>query len=306
MGRVTPIHSLAHASAASPNSASCSQVTLSFPKRTMRVASRALSTGRKKGFFELRADHVLPGKMRSYLDEIERTAVSRKRALPGLLGMWKTEIGGSTSVVSHLYHWESFDERDKAQMLAADEADLYGTTVSNTEMISNMTLPLPSLRDALSDSTSMIMNEATACLEAAGLPGALAYSPPSHQEPWTLASHEPAMSRQPVAFEMRKYQLQLGYSTVPTFLELYGTGLQDKLAADDSGASELCTLLYSDCGSLNVVIEIWRHRTLEASLASRQASRKASKWRAAVEEIAGLAHTFETAMMRPVPSSPWC
>ena len=78
----------------------------------MRVASRALSTGRKKGFFELRADHVLPGKMRSYLDEIERTAVSRKRALPGLLGMWKTEIGGSTSVVSQLFHWESLDERD--------------------------------------------------------------------------------------------------------------------------------------------------------------------------------------------------
>ena len=63
------------------------------------TASRALSTGRKKGFFELRADHVLPGKMHSYLDEIERTADSRKRASPGLLGMWKTEIGGSTSVV---------------------------------------------------------------------------------------------------------------------------------------------------------------------------------------------------------------
>ena len=74
---------------------------------------------------------------------------------------------------------------------------------------------------------------------------------------------------------------------------------------DDSGASELCSLLYSDNGSLNVVIELWRHRSLEGSMASRQASRKAGKWRAAVEEIAGLAHTFETAMMRPVPSSPW-
>jgi len=200
-------------------------------------------------------------------------------------------------MVHHLYHWTSYDERDAARDLAADDPILYGT-VSRTETLANMTLPLPSLRASLSDSRSMIMNEATDCLAAAGRPGALAYAPPPN-----LAKAADVSS--PVAYEMRTYQLHLGYATVPTFLGLYGAGLQDKLAADDSGASELCTLLYSDCGSLNVVIEIWRHRSLEGQMQSRVASRKAGKWRAAIDEIAGIAHTFETAMMRPVPSSPW-
>ena len=226
----------------------------------------------------------------TYVKEQERTAEHRKRT-SGFLGMWKTELGGSVSQVHHLYHWKSYTERDAQRPPAK--------TSFRLENLASMTLPMPSLRDCLHDSRSMIMNEATACLADAGLPGALAYDPSSKAT--DLADDDPS----PVAYEMRTYQLQLGYSTVPRFLELYGEGLKDKLAADDSGASDLCTLLYSDCGSLNVVIEIWRHESLERSMASRQASRKAPKWRAAVNEIAGLAHTFETAMVRPFPSSPW-
>jgi len=50
------------------------------------------------------------------------------------------------------------------------------------------------------------------------------------------------------------------YDTVPEFLKSYGEGLQDKLKADDSGASSLVTLLYNETGPLNSVIEIWRHQ----------------------------------------------
>jgi len=262
---------------------------------TGRQLSRKLST--KPGFYELRSDHILPGRLQTYLDEIERTADARKRVLPGFLGMWKVETGGSVSMVHHLYHWSSYSDRDLARARAADDPLLYGT-VSHTETLANMTLPLPTLREQLSDSKSIILNEATETLGSAGLPGALAYTP-------SMAAARPRNSPSTVAFEMRTYQLRLGYSTVPQFLQLYGAGLKDKLEADDSGASELCTLLYSDCGSLNIVIEIWRHSSLEGSMASRQASRKASKWRNAVNDIAELAHTFETAMLRPVPSSPW-
>ena len=63
--------------------------------------------------------------------------------------------------------------------------------------------------------------------------------------------------------------------------------------------------MFADCGPLNLVIELWRHESLERSMASRQASRKATKWRHAVEQIAGLAHTFDTQMLRPLPSSLW-
>ena len=68
-----------------------------------------------------------------------------------------------------------------------------------------------------------------------------------------------------MAYELRTYQLQLGYPTVPSFLELYADGLRDKLSADDSGASTLVTLLYSDVGPLNMVVELWRHERLERS-----------------------------------------
>ena len=108
-----------------------------------------------------------------------------------------------------------------------------------------------------------------------------------------------------VAWELRKYQLQLGYDTVPRFLELYKEGLKDKLAADDSGASELATLLYSDSGPLNVVVELWRHETMQRAQDSRKASRKATKWRSAINEIAKLSTSFDTRFMRPMLFSPW-
>ena len=63
-----------------------------------------------------------------------------------------------------------------------------------------------------------------------------------------------------VCYELRRYQLKLGYPTVPDFLKSYGEGLQDKLRADDSGASTLVTLLYNEVGPLNTVLELWRHQ----------------------------------------------
>ena len=108
-----------------------------------------------------------------------------------------------------------------------------------------------------------------------------------------------------VTYELRQYQLVLGYPTVPQFLELYTEGLQDKLKADTSGASQLATLLYSDCGPLNVVHELWRHESLERAQASRAASRKAAKWRSAIGEIAKMATSFETSYLIPLARSPW-
>lgn len=108
-----------------------------------------------------------------------------------------------------------------------------------------------------------------------------------------------------VAWELRTYQLRLGYRTVPTFLRLFEEGLRDKLAVDDSGASSLVSLLYSDCGSLNVVRELWRHDSLSRAQDSRLASRKAAGWRGAIDEIAELAISFDTQFLRPLKHSPW-
>ena len=273
----------------------------------LRLAARvpALKGGRllssKPGFYELRTDHVNPGSLSKYLDEVERSAADRRRVLPGWKGIWKTELGGNASTVRHLYRWSDYDERDAARAQASDDAAFFGA-VSKVETKAGMTLPLPSLRESLSSTHSMVMVEASACLHACGLPGADGFTPPPPPPPSDPAGDVVAPV---VAYELRTYQLVLGYSTVPKFLALYQEGLADKLAADATGASSLVTLLYSDCGPLNTVMELWRHESLERSQASRQASRAAPKWRAAIEQIAELSVSFDTQFMRPLPCSPW-
>jgi len=266
-----------------------------------RTLTRALSTKfQTAGFFELRTDQVLPGSMASYLDEHERVATTRQDIFPGWLGIWKTELGGCVHSVRHLYHWNDYDERDFARQRAEDTVDYEAFRSKHM----GPALPLPSLRQKLSSSTSVALVEATSHLQACGLGGAAGFTPGAGlSKRQTLVPADDGDTA--LAWELRTYQLRLGYDTVPQFLELYAEGLKDKLAADDSGASQLATLLYSDCGSLNVVMELWRHESMQRAQVSRAASRKATKWRHAINEIAKLSVSFDTQMMRPLASSPW-
>lgn len=109
-------------------------------------------------------------------------------------------------------------------------------------------------------------------------------------------------------YELRRYQLKLGYDTVPRFLEMYGSGLPSKLSAVGTDAStSLVTLLYTEVGSLNEVIELWRHGGGTMAMEqSRRAARGATEWRKAIAEIAGLAVSFTTTIHKPLSCSPWC
>ena len=129
--------------------------------RALRVHRRLFSSKPAlPGFFELRTDVVKPKHISSYLDEVERTAADRRRIMPGWKGIWKTEIGGDASTVRHLYHWTDYDDRDRCRELASDDATHFGN-VSNVETQAGMTLPLPSLRENLSSTHSMVMVEAS-------------------------------------------------------------------------------------------------------------------------------------------------
>ena len=102
--------------------------------------------------------------------------------------------------------------------------------------------------------------------------------------------------------EIRRYYLKLGYDTVPNFLKLYGTGLPSKLDAHGTDpTTSLVTLLYSEVGRLNEVIEIWKHGNGVAAMEqSRIAARKAQEWRTAIASIADLAIEFRTSIHRPI------
>jgi hypothetical protein len=107
-------------------------------------------------------------------------------------------------------------------------------------------------------------------------------------------------------FEIRRYNLILGYDTVPKFLELYEAGLPSKLCAEGTDpTTSLITLMYSEVGRLNEVIEIWRHGDgVGAMERSRVAARGASLWRKSISEIAPLAIQFTSTICKPLAVSP--
>ena len=110
--------------------------------------------------------------------------------------------------------------------------------------------------------------------------------------------------------ELRKYQLKLGYDTVPNFLKLYAKALPSKLnAIGTHPTTQLVTILVSDVGCLNTVYEVWLHGDnsscgMEAMEQSRHASRGAKEWRTGISEIAQLATSFDTSILKPASFSP--
>ena len=268
-------------------------------RRMASTSSRSLAsrsngfalTASAPGFFEMRTDHILPGRLTQYLHEEARCAPARRKLFPGWRGMWKTELGGSVHSITGLYHWESFDQRDAARAVAEDSAEYLGKD-AGLAAEGLAAEDHASLRETLTSSSALIMVEATAALEACGLPGAAAFEP------------QVAGPNANPAWELRTWQLKLGYATVPRFLELYTHGLADKLAADEEGASQLATLCYTDCGPLNVVVELWRHESLQSAQV-KAPWRKAARWRAVAEDVAAISQSFHTQFMRPLASSPW-
>jgi hypothetical protein len=107
-------------------------------------------------------------------------------------------------------------------------------------------------------------------------------------------------------FELRRYQLQLGYDTVPRFFDLYRAGLPSKLEADGTDPStSLCTVMATEVGMLNEVIEVWRHGGSAAMERSRAGARSAEEWKASIGQIARLAISFRTTTFVPTAFSPW-
>lgn len=106
-------------------------------------------------------------------------------------------------------------------------------------------------------------------------------------------------------YEIRRYHLKLGYDTVPQFLTLYAKGLPSKLHAPGTDpTTTLITLLYSEVGQLNEVIEVWRHGSMDAMERSRVAARGAQEWRSSIAAIADLANVFTNTIHKPLSFSP--
>jgi len=197
------------------------------------------------------------------------------------------ETGGSLNVATHIYHWEGgYEARNtgRAGMALSSEWKEYLKKAKDcmVRQRSNIFVEAPIVRDF----------EDVCGLKAGEAEKALSYQNENNQKD--------------CIFEMRRYKLKLGYDTIPNFLRLYANGLPSKLKAKGTDPStSLITLLYSEVGMLNEVIEIWRHGGGTIAMEkSRVAARGAPEWRKAINEIAGLAMEFTSTIHRPLGFSP--
>jgi hypothetical protein len=107
-------------------------------------------------------------------------------------------------------------------------------------------------------------------------------------------------------YELRRYRLVLGYDTVPRFMDYYSGGVSSKLEASKEAGSRFCSLLYTEVGHLNEVLEIWRHNGVAGMEQARVLSRRSQPWKMAVANIAPLALSFSNTLLTPAPFSNWC
>jgi NIPSNAP len=194
------------------------------------------------------------------------------------------ETGGKLHIATHAYYYlNGHSERDTKRQRMMDDPT-WCTYVHDV---------LPYLKSQ----TSTIWVEAPLVQKYSPLVGGL-LTPP-------LTSNNIKNSAKTI-FEIRRYRLKLGYDTVPKFLNIYESGLSSKLNATGTHpTTALVTLLYSEVGRLNEVIEIWKHGDGSTAMeASRQAARNAPEWRSAIAEVANLAIEFTSTIHKPTSFSP--
>jgi hypothetical protein len=174
--------------------------------------------------------------------------------------------------VHHLYRYASLEERAQTRAALDTRADWQAY--------------LQKVRPHVASQESTIYVEAEDVHAAAGVTAA------------TLASGLPTGG----VYELRHYQLVLGYSPVKDLRAAFCSGIPAKLRASSEG--EFLLLASSEIGRLNSVIELWRFDDAAACLRHREASRKSEEWKKAIAAVAGLTQSFTTTLLKPSPCSP--
>jgi hypothetical protein len=234
------------------------------------------STAALQPIVELREYVLRPEHSTSYMQATADTSDLRKSLAP-LRFFSLPETGGQLHVATHAYYYEGgHAERDAKRALMGANPDWKAY--------------IGKCRPFADTQQSNIYVEAP--LVSSGVQG-LANIP--DQQPGDNS-----------ILEIRRYKLKLGYDTVPKFLEFYGAGLPSKLnAAGTDPTTSLVTLMYTEVGRMNEVIEIWRHGNGTLAMEqSRVAARGAQEWRQAIASIADLAIEFTSTIHKPTGFSP--
>ena len=189
------------------------------------------------GLFEFRVTSVHPKSFQSFTDACVSHAATRRRVEPGFLGSWRTNVGGDLFELGEMIHHTCNDSRDSAlAMMQKDPA---------WRVFTEITAPM------LQKQSSEMFLPAVKCLEVAG-------GETDAMLRIKNLSTAPAKTP-PGVFELRTYQLELGYNPIPKLIELMAHGLPSKLASDQKKKGTLVGMFFSDVGRLNRFVEIWRY-----------------------------------------------
>ncbi|GMH72045.1 hypothetical protein TrLO_g6959 [Triparma laevis f. longispina] len=231
------------------------------------------------GIYEYRHYQLYPASVNAYVAMATESSDLRKSLVPLRL-FSLPETGGDLNIASHLYYYEGGMEERDAKRKVSGGSDRWKKFVADS-------------RVHVLAQKSLIYTEApSSVLEAGDSKGGV----------WDGSS---VTSSPDVCYEIRKYQLGLGYDAVPDFLDVFSEGLQHKVKCQDE-ETQLATVMYSEVGRLNEVIEIWRHGNGVAGMAkSREMAREAPQWREAIKDMATKAEKFENVIVKPVGFSTW-
>ena len=225
---------------------------------------------------ELREYQLKPSDATTFLKKSNDAAELRKQLAPLRL-FATTDTGGQLNTALHLYYYSSLQQRDDARRVMRENAEWnrYAEDCS---------------RRCCDKQSSSIFAEAAFVAETFG--GMATHCIPSSDDDSGI-------------YELRRYQLILGYDTVPKFIDYYSSALGSKLEASKDAGSRFCSLLYTEVGSLNEVIELWRHNGISGMQMSRVLSRQSQPWKTAIGNIAPLALSFTNTLLKPAPFSNW-
>lgn len=246
----------------------------------------AASSPPNPGIFEFRTHALHPSRVSEYLAACAEHAPTRARLDPGYVCSWRVSAGANPDEITHLHHYPDYDARDAA--LAAMDADPAWRAFH------------AAAAPAVASRASEIYLPAAACFAAAGVEGApadavrLATRAVSVPE---VAGSNPGAGRG--VFEVRTYQLELGYNPIPKLVAHMAEGLPSKLASDPNRVGRLVGMFYSDVGGLNRFVEVWRYPSFQDHIRVREAARTAEKWRETIGAIAPMVQMFDTKLCVP-------
>lgn len=266
-------------------------------------STRSSSSSARTPIVELRQYQLHPSQTALYTKHTIQSAPLRKELPLAFFGFPECGSIQLNSAV-HMYHYPEGHQQRLQQRGALAEKDEWKKYLSE-------------VKSCMMQQSSSIFVEAPIVQDFDEVKG-LKYwvdSDPSKNRGTTKSNGNGRIHTNKGIVELRKYQLKLGYDTVPNFLKLYSQALPSKLnAVGTHPTTELVTILVSDVGSLNTVYEVWKHGGgsdedeadfcgMQAMELSRQASRSALEWRKGIAQIADLADTFDTTILKPLEFS---